>query len=87
MPPVKTPAAAEAPAAKSGDIVNDLFDKAYDIRERQESLNRERGGVRDSLRSLRAAGVLNTEQAAEVEELFPTVERKRKDKDNADGEN
>lgn len=62
----------------SGDIVERLFDQAYAINEQQEEVNKQREGVRSSLRSLRAAGVLTPEQAEEVEQLYPTVTRKRK---------
>lgn len=77
-------AAAKADAPAAGDIVEQLFEQAYKINEDQEALNKTREGVRSSLRSLRNAGVLAPEQATEVEELYPTVERKRKPKDATD---
>lgn len=70
---------------KSGEgdsIVEKLFAQAYEINEEQAALNDRRNGTRDSLRSLRKSGVLSKDQADEVEELYPTVERKRKTGDD-----
>jgi hypothetical protein len=75
-------AATKTAPASGGDIVEKLFDQAYVINEDQDKLNERRNGVRSSLRSLKAAGVLNAEQAAEVEDLYPTVVRTRKNKDD-----
>lgn len=69
-------------APKSNDgIVESLLEGAYEINEQQETLNERRNGVRSSLRSLKSAGVLSDEQVAEVDELYPVIERKRKSGD------
>lgn len=74
-------------ASDTGDsIVDRLFNQAYEINEEQQGLNTRRNGTRDSLRSLRASGVLSEEQAAEVEELYPTVIRARKSGDEQAGQ-
>lgn len=59
----------------SDGVVSDLFDRAYEVKEDQENLNKRRGAVRDSLRGLRDAGVLSEEQSQEIDELFPPKRR------------
>jgi hypothetical protein len=68
-------------AATKTDIVDDLFDAAYKINQEQEGLNERRNGVRNSLRSLKSAGVLSAEQVKEVDELYPVITRTRKNGD------
>lgn len=70
------------------DLVAELFDEAYRANEDLEEIYKKRHAIRGTLRHLRDAGQLNDEQEAELEEMFPTVHRKRKNKsDNDDVEN
>lgn len=59
------------------DIVAELFKRADELQEQREEWNAANNGVRDSLRSLRAAGVLTDKQAEQVEEIYPTRTRTR----------
>lgn len=69
-------------AATKTDIVDELFDAAYKVNQEQEQLNDRRNGVRNSLRSLKSAGVLTAEQVKEVDELYPVITRTRKNGDD-----
>lgn len=65
----------------SGNVVADLLDKAYALREAKDILFAQRVAVRESLRNLDTAGILTDEQSAELSELFPPRARGEKDED------
>jgi hypothetical protein len=55
----------------AAQYVEVLFDDAFNIRERQASLNEERKGNRDELRNAERAGRLTDEQSTLLAELYP----------------
>lgn len=59
----------------SGNVVEDLFDKAHALSEAKEKLFEQRVAVRESLRNLDTAGILNEDQSAELAELYPPRRR------------
>lgn len=65
----------------SGDLISDLFDRAYAVEEAKEKVFEIRNGIRESLRNLATAGMLSEEQRAELSEVYPPRERKSKDED------
>lgn len=82
-PDVLSPADAVTEAVQSmestGDVIADLFERAYALTEAKEVVQDTRAAVRDSLRNLATAGLLSDEQRGELAELFPPRERKGKD--------
>ena len=67
-----------------GNVVEDLFNRAYALREAKAVVLEMRVAVRESLRNLNVAGVLTDEQAAELSELVPPRERKSGDDEDED---
>lgn len=59
----------------SGNVVEDLFDKASALSEAKEKLFSQRVAVRESLRNLDEAGILSADQSAELAELYPPRKR------------
>jgi DNA-directed RNA polymerase sigma subunit (sigma70/sigma32) len=57
------------------DVIEELFGRAYALEEQKQELYKERGGVRDALRNMRAAKMLTPEQEKELQELYPDVKR------------
>lgn len=55
----------------SGNVVEDLFDKAYALRDARTKLNTQRNAVREALRNLSESGILNDDQESELNEVFP----------------
>jgi hypothetical protein len=68
----------------SGNVVSDLLDKAYSLREAKDVLFSQRVAVRESLRNLDTAGILSAEQSAELTELFPPRQRGTADEDEVE---
>ena len=62
-----------------GNVVEDLFNRAYALREVKTVVLEMRVAVRESLRNLETAGVLSDAHSLELFELFPPRERKGKD--------
>lgn len=89
--PTVSPAEGLREAVKSipsnGNVVEDLFNRAYALAEAKSVLLEMRVAVRESLRNLNIAGVLNEDQSAELLTLFPPRERKGgEDEDNDSGD-
>jgi ribosomal protein L19E len=59
------------------DLIDELFDEAYLIKESERDLIERRRVNRTSLRHLKEAGKLDEDQAAHLEELYPTIKRPR----------
>lgn len=59
----------------STDVVAQLFDRAYELREEKTDWQERNAATRDSLRNLAKAGVLTNEQLHELNEIYP--ERRR----------
>lgn len=53
----------------------DLLTNAEQIEQEQEKLNARRNAVRGMLRNLESAGMLNDDERAKLEEIFPKRER------------
>lgn len=68
-----------------GDISpKQLIEQADELQDEKAALLERIGANREILRNLRKAGLLSDAQAQEVEEVYPTVERKRKSDDDAE---
>lgn len=67
------------------EIVSNLLDSAYKVNEEINERYEKRDAIRKSLRNLKTAGALNAEQAKEVDQLFPKVNRKPKADDKGAG--
>jgi hypothetical protein len=78
--PVVSPADGLREAVKSipsdGNVIEDLFNRAYALSEAKTVVLEMRVAVRESLRNLNIAGVLNEAQEQELISLFPPRERK-----------
>jgi phage-related minor tail protein len=55
----------------SGNLVDDLFDRAYAVKEAKEQMFETQANIRDSLRALDGGGALSAAQSKELLELFP----------------
>lgn len=86
--PAVSPAESLREAVRSipsdGNVVDDLFNRAYALSEAKSVVLEMRVSVRESLRHLNVAGVLSDDQAAELATLFPPRERKGSDDDDDD---
>lgn len=69
---------------QSGNVVEDLFDRAYAVEEVKTAVFDSRLGIRDALRNLDKSGILSKEQSAALAEMFP--ERKRGENGEGEGD-
>lgn len=64
---------------KDSGIIDQLFDTAFALREEKADFQARQEANRNALRTMRDAGVMTDDQAAQVEELYPTRQRRTGD--------
>lgn len=88
--PTVSPAEGLREAIKSipsnGNVVEDLFNRAYALAETKSVVLEMRVAVRESLRNLNIAGVLSDEQAFELQTLFPPRQRGEQAEDDSEND-
>lgn len=68
----------------TGDVVTDLFNRAFALAKAKDTVRTLRISVRESLRNLDDAGVLTEAQAKSLTELFPPRGAGKADEDDDD---